>query len=58
MDQQEPWGLLVLNKLRKVAGHCANIPRNQHPPSLGCDPKNFLVGSAVRDNTNSSTKID
>ena len=57
MDQQEPWGLLVLNELRKVPGHCANVPRNHHTPCLGCDPKNFLIGSDVRDVTGSK-KID
>jgi hypothetical protein len=58
MDQQESWGLVELNKLRKVGGHGANVSRNQHTPGLGCDPKNFRIGSAIRDDTSSRTKVD
>jgi hypothetical protein len=58
MDQQESWGLLDLNKLRKMAGHCANVSRNEYTPSLGCAPKNFRIGSAIQNNTGGSTKLD
>jgi hypothetical protein len=58
MHQQESWGLLEPNELRKVAGHRANVSRNQRTSSIGCDPKNLRVGSAVRDNTSGRAKID
>ena len=46
------------NKLREVTRHCANVTRKQHTADLGCDSKNVRIGSAVRDNTGSSAKID
>jgi hypothetical protein len=58
MHQQESWGVLVLNELCKVVRHTADISRDQNAPILGSDSKNLWIGSAVRDNTSRSTKID
>jgi len=58
MDQQESWGLLEPDKFRKVAGHCGYVSRNQHTSNLSGNPKNLRIGSAVRDSTGGSARID